>query len=140
MYETTKLPATAHNKYWDQAVKYATQNGGKYNFLIDHQTQKSLPDDQQFWDDLMKDSVDWGLLTYEQDWLNHQTNDFIPLLTDIGLGKRWLQQMGNAADKFNITIQYCMSLSRHVLQSLEIPAVTQVRVTNDYATNWQYGI
>lgn len=32
-----------------------------------------------------------------------------------------------------------MSLSRHVLQSVEIDAVTQVRVTNDYATNWDYG-
>jgi hypothetical protein len=26
------------------------------------------------------------------------------------------------------------------LQSLEIDAVTQVRVTNDYETNWAYGI
>lgn len=46
--------------------------------------------------------------------------------------------MGNAAAKYNITLQYCMSLSRHVLQSLEIDAVTQVRVTNDYATNFEY--
>ena len=139
MYEKTKLPASAHNKYWDEKVIYAKENGGKYNFLIDHRTLKALPDDQQFWDDLMKDSIDWGLLTYEQDWLNHQTLDFQPLLTDISLGSRWLHQMGNSAEKFNITIQYCMSLSRHVLQSVEIPFVTQIRVTNDYATNWQYG-
>ena len=88
----------------------------------------------------MQDSAEWGLLTYEQDWMNHQTLDFTPLYTDIDLGRRWLKQMGNAAEKFNITIQYCMSLSRHVLASVEIQAVTQVRVTNDYATNWQYGI
>lgn len=50
-----------------------------------------------------------------------------------------MHQMGNAAKKFNLTLQYCMSLSRHVLQSLEIDAVTQIRVTNDYATNWDYG-
>lgn len=60
-------------------------------------------------------------------------------MTNITLGKTWLKQMGNAALAYNITLQYCMSLSRHALQSLEIEAVTQIRVTNDYATNWQYG-
>jgi hypothetical protein len=60
-------------------------------------------------------------------------------MTDISLGQRWLKQMGQAATKNNMTVQYCMSLSRHVMQSLEIDSVTQVRVTNDYATNWDYG-
>jgi hypothetical protein len=75
----------------------------------------------------------------QKDWLNHQTLDFSPLMTDISLGRNWLHQMGNAALKYNMTLQYCMSLSRHVLQSVEIDAVTQIRVTNDYATNWEYG-
>lgn len=47
--------------------------------------------------------------------------------------------MGDAALENEITLQYCMSLSRHVMQSLEIDAVTQIRVTNDYATNFEYG-
>lgn len=140
LYNKTKLPASAHNKYWDPKVVYAKQNGGNYNFVIDSFTMKSLPDDQQFWNDLFYNSSRWGLLTYEQDWLNHQTLDFTPLLTDTDLGKRWLHQMGSSAQKFNMTVQYCMSLSRHVLQSVEIQSVTQVRVTNDYATNWDYGI
>lgn len=63
-----------------------------------------------------------------KDWLNHQTLDYTPLMTNITLGKTWLKQMGNAALAHNITLQYCMSLSRHVLQSLEIDAVTQIRV------------
>lgn len=139
LFNKTNLPVSAHNKYWDEKVLYARQNGGQYNFLIDPFTQKSLPDDDQFWSDLFNNSTKWGLVTYEQDWLNHQTLDFTPLLTDPNLGRRWLLQMGLNAGKHNITVQYCMSLSRHVLQSVEIPAVTQVRVTNDYATNWQYG-
>lgn len=35
--------------------------------------------------------------------------------------------MGKGAGAYaNIDIQYCMAYSRHILQSLEIPAVTQV--------------
>lgn len=139
VYNTINLPASCHNKYWDEKVVYATQNGGSYNFIIDSLTQKSLPNDQSFWNDLMFNASQWGLLTYEQDWLNHQTLDYTPLLTDVDFGRTWLLQMGQAAQKFNITIQYCMSLSRHALQSVEIPSVTQIRVTNDYATNWDYG-
>ena len=41
--------------------------------------------------------------------------------------------MGQAADKLNINIQYCMSLPRHILQALEIPRVTQTRRSTDYA-------
>lgn len=139
VYKNTGLPITAHNKFWDIKTVYAKEFGGNYKFVLDPFTGKSVPDDQKFWDDLFQNGTRWGLSTYEQDWLNHQTFDFSPLMTDLSLGKRWLTQMGNAALKYNITLQYCMSLSRHVLQSLEIEAVTQVRVTNDYATNWQYG-
>ena len=129
VYNKTNLPITAHNKFWDYNVEYAYQNGGRYNFILDEFTQRSLPNDQSFWMDLFSNSTKWGLKTYEQDWLNHQTLDFTPLMTNITLGKTWLKQMGNAAFTNNMTIQYCMSLSRHVLQSLEIDSVTQVRVS-----------
>jgi len=40
--------------------------------------------------------------------------------------------MGNAARDHEVTIQYCMSLPRHILQSVEVPAVTQARASRDY--------
>ena len=133
------MPVTAHNKFWDIKVYYARQNGGNYNFILDPLSGKSLPDDYKFWQDLLFNGTQWGLKTYEQDWLNHQTLDFTPLLTNLSLGRRWLMDMGRAAENNGMTVQYCMSLSRHILQSLEINAVTQARVTNDYATNFEYG-
>ena len=45
---------------------------------------------------------------------------------DVHVAETWLTQMGTGAQKSGITLQYCMSLSRHILQSLAIPAVTQV--------------
>lgn len=70
--------------------------------------------------------------------MDAQSLAFDPLNTNLTLGKKWLNDMGKAALKHGITIQYCMSLSRHILQSLESSAVTQARVTNDYDTNWNY--
>jgi hypothetical protein len=59
-------------------------------------------------------------------------------MTDISLGQRWLKQMGNAAKKNNMSLQYCMALCRHMLTSLENDRVTQIRVTDDYAMDLQY--
>ncbi|KAK3748935.1 hypothetical protein RRG08_059628 [Elysia crispata] len=67
-----------------------------------------------------------------QDWLNKQPDWSRALLSDLFLGRRWLMQMGEAAEKFGISIQYSTSYSRHILQSVVIPSVTQARVSSDY--------
>lgn len=61
-----------------------------------------------------------------------QTDEFSPLLNDVNLGREWLLQMGRGAGAYNATIMYCMALSRHILQSLEISQVTFARVSTDY--------
>ncbi len=48
--------------------------------------------------------------------MDAQTLEFEPLRNNITLGKKWLKDMGDAALKHGISIQYCMSLSRHILQ------------------------
>ena len=50
------------------------------------------------------------------------------LQTDLFLGEKWLKQMGEAASRHGITLQYCMDLPRNVLAAVEIPAVTQVKI------------
>ena len=106
------------------------QNGGKYDFAMDG--TKGVPLTQDFWDDLMESSRKWGLYTYEQDWLDREFDDVKQLTTNATLARTWLMQMGTAAQKHGLTIQYCMSHCRHVLQSVEIPAVTQARASGDY--------
>lgn len=66
VYQKTKMPITAHNKFWDVKNVYAKQYNGAYNFILDPFTGKSLPDDQKFWDDLFYNGTKWGLKTYEQ--------------------------------------------------------------------------
>ncbi len=62
-----------------------------------------------------------------QDWLDDTTTWISYLTKNATLGRQWLMQMGKGADKSGIAIQYCMSFSRHVMQSIEIPAVVRVR-------------
>ena len=48
------------------------------------------------------------------------------VLESATLARTWLMQMGEGARKAGLTIQYCMPYARHLLQSVEIPVVTQV--------------
>ncbi|CAF1333687.1 unnamed protein product [Rotaria magnacalcarata] len=128
--ELNNFPLVAHNRYWSSDTIYLN----KYNFVIDYFNLKSLPlSNDSFWIDLFNNSTkDFNLILYEQDWMNHQTIDFIPLCQSIDLGRQWLISMGYAANLFNINIQYSMNLPRHALQALEIDRVTQARVSDDY--------
>ena len=52
--------------------------------------------------------------------------------------RTWLLQMGTAAARNDLTIQYCMSHCRHIMQSVEIPAVTNARASGDYHAGGKY--
>jgi hypothetical protein len=139
------IPLAAHNRYW----AYDTVYKQNYSFVLDEKNEKALPvGNDSFWIDLFTQARDWGLVLYEQDWLNVQTEEFSPTNTDIYLGHQWLTSMGEAAEKTGINIQYCMSLPRHILTALEIPHVTHARASGDYAghltnpksSQWNMGI
>ena len=63
--------------------------------------------------------------------------------TSFTAARDWLLQMGAGATENNVTLQYCMSLPRHVLQSAGIEAVGRLRTSGDYILskdNWRLGI
>ena len=121
-----QVPFVAHNRYFDPRSNYTNW------FYFNVQSNMSLPLTQSFWDFLFNQSInDWKLQVYEQDWLYTQLNNLALLQQSSTAGRSWLKQMANAAQKFGITVQYCMPYTRHVMQSVECPAITQVRVSND---------
>ncbi|XP_053380271.1 uncharacterized protein LOC123527425 [Mercenaria mercenaria] len=136
-----KYPAAAHNRYWASDTTYAKQNGGKYDFIVEK--YKAVPISKQFWMDLFSEAKKWGMVLYEQDWLNVEFSGLNAFLHDLDLGAKWLTQMADAAQDSGIYIQYCMANPRHAMQSLLYPAVTQARVSNDYHPGdgqWSIGI
>lgn len=119
----------AHNRYWSTENVYAKQNGGDFEFIIEE--HGALPVDDTFWDFFFDQAKRWGLDVYEQDWLNVQTQSMNWTLQTVHGAKDWLLQMGDAAKRHSLPIQYCMSWPRHVLQSLQVDAVTQARASDD---------
>ncbi|KAK7102674.1 uncharacterized protein [Littorina saxatilis] len=144
LYKNLGLPTVAHNRYWANDTTYAKANGGQYNFILESSTGRAVPNDQKFWDDLLRNASSWGLITYEQDWLNAEFDGVIePLHSDVTLGDTWLTQMASAAAKNKMTIQYCMAGSRHIMHALQTPVVTQARASMDYhpgRDQWKIGV
>ena len=138
----TDWPIVAHNRYWSNNTDYAKQNGGIFNFIIDEDGY-ALPVDAEFWRYLLSTAKDeWNLKVYEQDWLDNEYSNLNELTADLNLGQMWLLQMGEAAEELGLTIQYCMPWPRHILQSVMIPTVTQIRASDDYRPgnmNWRLG-
>ncbi|KAK6165978.1 hypothetical protein SNE40_022777 [Patella caerulea] len=142
IYENTQWPVVAHNMYWSNLTTYAKQNGGMYNFILDSHGH-ALPFEERFWNDLFKDGKTWGLMVYEQDFLNTNFDSINATVSDVVSGKTWLMEMGNAARKNGLTLQYCMSYPRHAMAALEIPVVTQARAFADNRPNtdhWTIGV
>ena len=73
-----------------------------------------------------------GMVTYEQDFLTKQYESCAPLRSELGAARRWLGAMADGAERQNVTIQYCMALPRHILQSASFARVTHARASHDY--------
>ena len=128
----TNLPVIAHNRWWCNETDYAERNGGKYKFLIDDLAGTAVPVDDSFFEDLFKNSTAWGLKVYLQDWLDVETKHLSIFEQDLDIERNWLMQMGHGARRNDINILYCMSYSRHMMQSVEIENVVSIRASDDY--------
>ncbi|XP_018013865.1 uncharacterized protein LOC108670886 [Hyalella azteca] len=138
----TGWPILAHNRYFASDTDYADQNGGQYPFFIDGSTQKAVPLDQSFWDGLFEEALQWGLSTYEQDWLDQEYDGVSVLHTNVTLADDWLHNMAVSARQHGIPVQYCMSLPREALHGASESSVTQIRVSDDYHlafNQWKIG-
>ncbi len=63
--------------------------------------------------------------------------------SNITAASTWLHAMGDAAQSLGVTIQYCMPLINHMLESTTIPAVTNARASGDYhpgSDQWDIGL
>ncbi|XP_046547730.1 uncharacterized protein LOC124257657 [Haliotis rubra] len=141
LHDKTGLGIVLQNGFWSNKTSYAQQNGGNFSFLISGSS--AIPLGGDFWDYLFSKAKDWGLKVYQQDWMKEQALLINEFHTSLTLGRKWLIDMGLAAQRNGITIQYSGALPRHALQSLEIPAVTQARVSQDFGKSkdqWKIGI
>lgn len=95
---------------------------------------------KQFYLDVMGNAkATQGMVSYEVDWMGEQFAEFAEYTSEPGQHRMWLKGMADAALSLGISVQYCMTLPSQMLQSLEFPAVTSMRSSDDggrpYTTN-----
>eukprot|EP00117_Sycon_ciliatum_P013722 scpid71600/ scgid0175/ len=116
------LPLVLHNRWW------SPENNYSHDWFIAEESC-ALPVNEKLFDYIMAKAKDWGMIVYEQDWLVTTYERMSVTQSSLYAAQNWLLYMGSAASKLNISVQYCMPLPMHMLQSTSIQSVTQVSTT-----------
>ena len=152
IHNATNWHIQAHNRYWSLDNFYANNNPPPFDnstnktselFPFVWSSDLGLPLTRDFWDYLFRINDNWGLTVYEQDHLSNTGHDLEILHGNVTFGRRWLLDMGQAAEEADLCIQYCMVYPRFFMTSVELTSVTQARASHDYTpgnTQWQIGI
>ena len=111
------LPLVTHARWIDPASPYRSEFTFSGNVMTD----------PGYWLDLMSYLQSGGVVTYEQDWLGAQAQP----VYDLSAPRQFMGNMATAAQQHGLTLQYCMPLPRHVLQTVEYSNVTSMRVSDD---------
>ena len=111
------LPLVTHARWIDQSSPLRAE------FV----TSGNVVTDQRYWNEVMAYLKASGVVTYEQDWLGNEAQP----VYDLAAPGQFLGNMSAAAAQHQMTLQYCIPLPRHVLQTLLYPNVTTMRVSYD---------
>ena len=140
------LPFKAHAGQWSLG-----KNGDKPNpyfsnpafkFVTDGRT--GLPQGPALWDHVFSvNQNNYNLRAIKQDHMNEQLS-MRQCTTTTNVARDWLAGMGDAAQRHNFSIQYCMTLPSVTMNSVTIPPSTHQRLGSDYLAganekNWRIG-
>jgi hypothetical protein len=111
------LPMVTHARWISTASPYRTQYRMSGNVVLD----------PAFWKSTSDYLADAGVVTYEQDWLDHNAQTELNLQDP----QAFLENMSAAMLSKGITIQYCMPLPSHYMASTQYSNVQTIRPSND---------
>jgi hypothetical protein len=111
------LPLATHARWIDPSSPYRSEFSFSGNVMTD----------PRYWSDLMSYLKSSGVVMYEQDWLGAQAQP----VYDLSAPQQFMGNMASEAALNGMTLQYCMPLPRHVLQTVEYGNVTSMRVSDD---------
>lgn len=74
--------------------------------------------------------------------MNQNYNCVPEFIESVSNASTWQHGMTDAALAKNLTVQWCYAAPTDVLNSLEMPALTNFRVSNDfcYGSSWNVGV
>jgi hypothetical protein len=111
------LPLMTHSRWLDKHSPYRKRFAISGNVAVD----------PSLWRQWMRYLHDSGVRIYEQDWLSG------PALAErtLDAGDRFMDLMATAASGEGMSMQYCMPLPRHFLQSSKYSNLTTIRPSGD---------
>ena len=111
------LPIVTHARWISSASPYRAQYKMSGNVVLD----------PAFWKSTSEYLADAGVVTYEQDWLDHNAQ------TELNLAdpQAFLENMSEAMLRKGITIQYCMPLPSDYMASTRYSNVQTIRTSVD---------
>ena len=111
------LPLVTHARWIDPTSPLRSEFAFSGNVMTD----------PRYWEDVMSYLQSGGVVTYEQDWLGAQAQPEYDLVAP----RQFMDNMARSAGLRGMTLQYCMPLPRHVLQTVEYDNLTSMRVSDD---------
>ncbi len=87
--------------------------------------------DPAWWDHVIGNLASWGVVTYEQDWLNVIYGFSPEMRKTVWAGRAFMDGMARACRAKGLTMQYCMAQPRHFLQGSRYDNLTTIRVSGD---------
>ena len=120
------LPLVTHNRWIDPASPYHQH----------YQISGVAAVDPKWWSNIADYMKASGIITYEQDWLDHIYQYSPAFSTNVETGEAFLDDMSRACEQNGITMQYCMPLPCHFLQGSRYGNLTSIRTSGDrFETN-----
>ena len=132
------LPTVTHSRFFDADNEYINgtapgMGGARFGWIVDKGHNVAVSNDTAFFRHIFSRAKQGlGMATYEQDFLAKQYESVAVLQSTPGAAKSWLAAMAAGAEAEGVTVQYCMALPRHILQSASFPRVTHARASHDY--------
>jgi hypothetical protein len=111
------LPIMTHARWISTASPYRDKYKMSANVIVD----------PVFWNSTAEYLAHAGVVTYEQDWLNHNARPELNLEDP----QDFLGEMSQAMLSKGITIQYCMPLPSDYMASTQYPNVQTIRTSHD---------
>ena len=115
------LPLVTHNRWIDPESPYRKS----------YKISGVGAVDPAWWDHVIGNIASWGVVTYEQDWLNIIYGRSPEMRSTAWAGAAFMDQMARACREKGLTMQYCMAQPRHFLQGSRYENLTTIRVSGD---------
>ena len=82
------------------------------------------------------------MVSFEPDFMNQNYNCVPDFVESADNARTWQMGMAVAALEKNLTVQWCYATPTDILAALEMPAVTNFRVSMDfcYGHSWDVGV